>query len=348
MKYFCFKTVFFWERFFLILQKLFKMMRKIFFLKVVLLSLLLNACGNRFEVDISNIEAQEVTILRYEEALFSEDIDQERIVELQKAFPLFLGDMPLDPIQLGQLKAYVDDELLTELYKRTKQIYPNLNSIEQELSLSFRYLEKYYPAFVNPQIYTYLSGVQDDIFYQDQVVMLSIDQYLGKDFEVYKQLQIPRYKQYRKTKEYVVKDILMTIAIKHVPSLEADARLLEQMLYEGKLLFFIKSMMPNISDHLLFGQTNTHLSWLQNKESELWRYYIENELLFKSDHLVYNKFINDAPFTALLGDDSAPRTGIWLGYQIISSYVEQTDANFLQIINNNQAQQILQRSKYKP
>ena len=315
---------------------------------LVLLSPFLNSCGNRFEVDISNIEAQEVKILRYEEALFSKDIDQKRIVELQESFPLFLGDIPLDTTQLRQLKAYVDDALLNEFYKRTQDVYPNLNNLEQELSLSFRYLKNYYPAFVNPQIYTYLSGVQDDIFYQDQVIMLSIDQYLGADFEVYKQLQIPRYKQYRKTNEYVVKDLLMTIALKYLPPLEADAVLLEQMLYEGKLLYFIKSMMPNIKDQILFAHTNTHLDWLQNNEGELWRYYIENELLFKSDHLAYNKFINDAPFTALLGDDSAPRTGIWLGYQIISSYVEQTDANFLQLMNNKQAQQILQKSKYKP
>ncbi|NOR88304.1 MAG: hypothetical protein GQ527_11915 [Bacteroidales bacterium] len=64
--------------------------------------------------------------------------------------------------------------------------------------------------------------------------------------------------------------------------------------------------------------------------------------------MVSNKFINDAPFTAVLGDDSAPRTGIWLGYQIVYSYMKNSEVDLMDLLKNTDAQQILQQSSYKP
>lgn len=336
------------ENGFFIFAEIFNFMRNNFFLLLVVFAFFINSCGNRFEIDISDIKSQEVKIIRYEQALFEKRLDKKRIIDLQREFPLFMGDTPLDSVQVKQLQAYVKDPLLNDLYKRSKEIFSNLHKEEKELALSFRYLRKYYSKCTLPQVYTYLSGVHDDIFYQDQVLMISIDQYLGSGFEIYQQLGIPRYKQYYKTKDYLSKDVLMTMAKKFVPPIPSDAKLLEQMLYEGKLLYFIKSMMPNVCDEVLFAQTKNHLDWLVNHEVDLWRYYIENELLFKADHLVSNKFINDAPFTAVLGDDSAPKTGIWLGYRIISSFVEHTEMGLVEMLNISSAQQILQKSKYKP
>jgi len=321
-------------------------MKKLFFLLIIIF--FINSCGNRFEVDISDIEPQELKIMRYEKALFEKALDEERIGELQKEYPLFLGDVPLDSIQILQLKAYVNDPILKDLYHKTTEVFPDMEQEEKDLVLAFRYLKKYYPKSQTPQIYTYLSGVHDEMFYQDQILMISIDQYLGNNYEIYQKLGIPRYKQYYKTKEYLSKDVLMSVAKKYVPLIPSDANLLDQMLYEAKLLYFIKSMIPDIEDKVLFAQTEQHLEWLENHEADLWRYYIENDLLFKSDHLAYNKFINDTPFTAILGDDSAPRTGIWLGYHIISSYVAHTKTELVEMLNDSHAQQILQKSKYKP
>ncbi len=315
---------------------------------LIVISCTLSSCENRFEVDVSNIESIEVKIIRYEEALFEKELSKTRISVLQKEFPLFLGDTPLDSIQILQLKAYVSDPLLLDLFKKTEEVFPKLNEEEEQLSNSFRYIKHYYPHFTIPQVYTYLSGVQDIAFYQDQILMISLDHYLGKGYDVYQMLGTPNYKQFSMQKSFFTKDILMSIAKYFVVPLSSDANLLEQMIYEGKLLYFIKSMYPNISDEVLFSQTELHIDWLQKKEEELWRYYIENELLYKTDYMVYNKFINDAPFTAVLGDDSAPRTGIWLGYQIIYSYMNHSQGNLQAMLNNNKAQNILQQSKYKP
>lgn len=310
--------------------------------------LVLGSCNGPFQVDISDIKKPDVSIKRYEQALFAEALSPSRITELQNQFPLFLGDKPLDNMQVVQLENYVSDPYLQKLFDETERVFPDLISHEAELANAFQYLQFYFPRFKIPEVYSYISGDQAEAYFEDQVIVISLDHYLAYNHEAYNMAGIPKYKQFAMDKKFFLKDVLMAIAKTKIPSPGNNAQLLEQMIYEGKLLFFIKSMYPEISDKVLFTQTETHYSWLQNKEKDLWRYYIENELLYTSDYLTYNKFISDAPFTTALGDDSAPRTGIWLGYQIVFSYMKKNEVELKDLIQNKDAQQILIKSGYKP
>jgi len=309
----------------------------------------LSSCGDRFSVDLSAIPSADIHIVRYEMALFQSDLSEKSITDLQQKFPLFLGDKALDSVQVSQLKSYVSNPYLKELYSQTETVFPNLQDENKQLSDAFMHIKYYYPNFSYPIVYSYISGSQDQAFYQDQVVMLSLDRYLGSGNEIYQKLGTPKYKQFAMQKSFLIRDVLMEIAQYFVPPVAADTKLLEQMVYQGKLLYFIKSMAPDLDEKVLYNQTSAHLNWFDKNENELWRYYIENELLYKSDYIVYNKFINDAPFTAVLGDDAAPRTGIWLGYQIVLSYMDHhKDLKFNDLMNNTDAQSILQKSFYKP
>ncbi len=327
------------------------MNQKIYFKSLLILSiflLLVTSCNNPFKANLSNVVKPNVDIVRYEQSLFAENLNAKRISDLQKQFPLFLGDKPLQEPQINQLVNYVNDPYLFKLYEETDKIFPDFARQEEELSESFQYLKYYFPNFSTPEIYSYISGNQEETYYQDHIIVISLDQYLGFNHEAYNMAGIPKYKQFAMDKKFFLKDVLMAIAKANIPSPGNNAQLLEQMIYEGKLLYFIKSMNPEIINKVLFTQTDTHLQWLQNKEKDLWRYYIENEILYTSDYLTYNKFIADSPFTTPLGDDSAPRTGIWLGYQIVFSYMKKNEVDLKELIQNKDAQQILIRSGYKP
>lgn len=310
--------------------------------------LVIVACNGPFRVDLSGVESTEIKIKRYEQSLFSEPLSSDRIIDLQKQYPLFLGDKALDDAQIEQLKNYVSDPFLQKLYDETEIVFPDLKSQEVELAQAFQYIRYYFPQFQVPEVYSYISGNQEEAYYESEVLVISLDHYLGFNHDAYNMAGIPKYKQFALDKKFFLKDILMAIAKSKITSPGNNAQLLEQMIYEGKLLYFIKSMNPEISDKALFTQTDTHLAWLKDKEKDLWRYYIENELLYTSDYLTYNKFISDAPFTTPLGDDSAPRTGIWLGYQIVFSYMSKNQVELKELILNKEAQQILIKSGYKP
>ncbi|OYT15116.1 MAG: hypothetical protein B7C24_14745 [Bacteroidetes bacterium 4572_77] len=284
----------------------------------------------------------------YEKALFSQKLNPERLLELQKEFPLFLGDKPLDTMQTAQLLAYVSDPYLQKLFEETQKVYPNLDAQEKAVSSIFRHIKFYYSNFMYPEVFSYISGSDDEVFYENQVLVIGLDRFLGAGFEGYNVAGIPRYKQFSMSPDYLNRKITMALAKYFVPAVSPNAPLLHQMIYEAKLLYFVQSMNPEIKENILLEQTTVNTQWLHKKEADIWRYYIENGLLYKSDYMDYSKFINDSPFTSVLGEDSAPRTGIFLGYQIVLSYMEKTKVSFKQLMRNTNPQSILQKSGYKP
>ena len=63
------------------------------------------------------------------------------------------------------------------------------------------------------------------------------------------------------------------------------------------------------------------------------------------------KFLNPAPFTPGVGEknDSAPRLAVWTGWQIVKQYMDNNpNVTLQQLMGDNDAQKILNGSKYKP
>lgn len=306
------------------------------------------SCKNNFDVDLSDVEKCNVKIDRYEQALFSQDLNEERIKELQQNYPLFLGNLPLEDNQKQQLENYVKDPYLQKIYDETQKKFPDFNEENAKLSHAFEHIKYYFPSFQYPKIYSYISGSQEEAYYQDHIVIFSVDRYFGFGHESYNMAGIPKYIQAQMKPKYIERDIIDAIASFYIREPVADASIISHMIYQGKKIYFIKSMLPNITDEVLFAQTEHHLKWLEDKRKNLWRYYIENELLYQSDYETYKKFIADAPFTSVLGDDSAPKTGRWLGYHIVLSFMKNNELSLSEMIQLKGDQEFLNRSKYKP
>jgi len=322
------------------------------FLAVGLFSLIIfSACNrNPFRVDVSKVKQPVVHIHDYGRALFSLNPDSlvGQVGALQQEYSVFLGTEPLTEDQLTQLKQYVNDPFLKDMYRDYELNYPDLSSLETALAKAFQHVLYYYPQESLPSVYAYISGVQDPVLYQDNTLVLGMDNYLGADYEIYLRMGLPKYKVRSMTPDFVLRDALVAMSATHIAAPEVDAPVLDQMLYEAKKLYFAKSMAPELDDEILLKYNLEQLAWFSKNESDLWKYYIENELLFKSDYESIRKLINDAPFTRDLGNDSPPRTGIWLGYQILKAYAKNTGKSLDNILANTNASAILNQSKYKP
>lgn len=318
---------------------------------ILLSAVVLTGCKrNSFKVDISNIPEPEVHIQDYGTALFNLNRDSlgQGLAAIQNDFSLFLGDQALVDEQVIQLSFYVNDPFLIDLFKAYQKTFPSLKPLEKDLAKAFQHLIYYYPKTTLPEVYAYISGVKDPVIYQDNVLVLGLDNYLGADFDIYARMGTPRYKMLSMTPEYILRDVFSAISSKEIAVPASDGNVLEYMIYEAKKLYFVKSMLPEINDSVLLNYTARQLTWLDEKEKDLWKYYIENELLYKSDYDSMKKLINDAPFTSVLGNDSPPRTGVWLGYQILTAYAKKKDVSLSDILSNPNAQEILNQSKYKP
>jgi uncharacterized protein YjaZ len=97
------------------------------------------------------------------------------------------------------------------------------------------------------------------------------------------------------------------------------------------------------------GFTPDEMSWCTENEARIWAHLVDEELLFKTEYMTINKWINQAPFVAGIPKESPGRLGQWVGWQIVRAYMNENPSITVQeLMQNDNAQDILNRSKYKP
>ena len=185
---------------------------------------------------------------------------------------------------------------------------------------------------------------------------ISLDRYLGGDAGYYDQLGIPRYMQRKMVPEKIPSDCFYAIAQTEFPffpppedSVKVRKNVINQMIYEGKLLYFIRAMMPREKDEILLGFTSDQLKWCRMNEGRMWAYLIENNLLFSTDYLTINKLTRDAPFTSYFPQESPGKAANWIGWQIVKDYMSShAQVTLKELMNNYNYQEILDESGYNP
>jgi hypothetical protein len=81
----------------------------------------------------------------------------------------------------------------------------------------------------------------------------------------------------------------------------------------------------------------------------MWAYLAEHKLLFSTVRMDIKRFIDDGPYTSVFTDQSPARTGVWLGWQIVRSYMkENPEVKLAELLNNADFQSILNNSGYQP
>jgi hypothetical protein len=184
---------------------------------------------------------------------------------------------------------------------------------------------------------------------------MGLDMFLGSNGDkFYPALRqsIPQYIARRFTPQNITPRVLEAFIRENMFAEEDnDRNLLSKMVYNGKILYLMDSFMPELSDTLKIGYTAEQLEWCKQNEGGIWAYFLQNELLFDSDAIKIQKYLAEAPFTPGLGEnsDSAPKLGMWTGWQIVRKYMEKNPEVSLQdLMLEKDPQKILTASKYKP
>jgi hypothetical protein len=120
------------------------------------------------------------------------------------------------------------------------------------------------------------------------------------------------------------------------------------MIQRGKILFFAETLLPGLDEDYNIGFTREQIRWCVNNEGKLWAFFLNNKLLYTTDNNIINKFMGDGPFTTAFSNESPARIGEWFGWQIVHSYMANNNVTLPSLMSDNNSQQILNKSKYKP
>ena len=318
--------------------------------------------ANSRKYEVKKSELSEVrkrvhfSIHRYEKDLFELNRDSLAIgiERLSHIYPteLIAKNVWQNPQMIAQLRAYLDDKIIIEIYKATIEKYPDLNFLHDELTDAFGYYLLYFPEAQLPAIFTMVPGFDFEmpsVFGFDNNLFIQLDQYLGADFKMYAQAGMPKYIIARCDKKYIAIDCFKKSLIYNYLPEETRVTLLENMLHEGKKLYFTELMFPSRQPSDIIGYSEAQMTWAEVNQGNVWRYIIEKNLLFNKDDKTSRNFCEEAPFTKPFNKESSGRMGAFIGWQIIRKYMEnQPEVTLSELMKSVQYQEILTKSKYKP
>lgn len=337
-------------------------MRKGYYiLSVIMLMGLLCGCGNKHQYIPKDIEAVEVEIVRFDNAQLAvrPDSVKQDIEQLYANYELFmpifvegiLGLQTEDTAYLCEMYAqFLTDTVLGFAQTNTtaQELFANVDSLQEALNTGFSRLHFLYPEWEIPTLYLFVSGFNSSVMYYENIMGVGVDMYLGSDYPYYNQV-VYDYQKQTMRKACVAGDVLSMYLAYHISYNSKYNRLLEQMIFRGKQLFLLAQLLPNEPVWEVIGYSKEQWDWCEQYEQAIWNRIMQKRDLFKTESNVLSSYMNDGPFTAEVTQDSPGRLGLWVGWRIVDSYMRNNkDVTLRELMNENDAQKILEQSYYKP
>ena len=329
------------------------------FLLVLMAMITISCHRNPLKIDVSDIDIN-LEIKRLDLELFKvTSVNANvKIPELQKEYGKFfdayneniigLGN-PSDSLYPTYLNSFLTDSMRIQSVLKIDSVFKDLTVIRKKLEDGFKHYRYYFPQNTVPQIITILSGFNQSVALNNEAIGISLDNYLGPDCPFYSMLGVAQYKKENMHSGKIPFDVLYSWAISEFEFDESKTTLIANMIYYGKMLYFLDAMFPDEPDHLKIGYQPEKLEWCIRNEPGMWTYLIEHKLLFNSERMNIVRFIGAAPFTSTFTNESPGRTGIWLGWQIVRQYMKKNpNVTLPSLMTENDDQKILNESGYSP
>ncbi|MEO9569803.1 MAG: gliding motility lipoprotein GldB [Polaribacter sp.] len=317
-------------------------MRFVVIVFLILLSILSCSKKNSYKVDISSIDVH-LLIKRYEVDFYN--ASKEKLQVVKNKYPFLFPKSFTDSIAISKINNNDEQELFIE----SQKIYKNISFLETQLFSVFKHIKYYNAKFKTPKVVTILSNIdyENRIIYADSLLFISLDSYLGKEHKYYS--DYPKYIKENNTQENIIVDVANSIIEKQIKPV-SNRRFIDKIIHEGKKMFLLDLYLPEISDKLKIGYTQEKLQWAIENQEDIWKYFIERKLLFSTETKLNKRFIDNAPFSKfyLENDRQSPgKIGVWLGWQIVRSFMQNNDVSLQELITID-TEELFKKSKYKP
>ena len=300
-----------------------------------------------------------IKIYRFEQTLFTTDSIKikDDILEWETELGSFFESFNQEILRTNSQSAGYRDEILSfvyhpdmrEAYDTLMKKYPNVDFLERDLADAFDRYKHHFPERKAPRVITYFTGFNFGVVTNDSILAIGLDYFLGKDCCFYKRLSFPEYMRFKNQKKFILPYCFEAIANNEFGAFDRGNDFLSQMIYKGKIMYFLDVMLPQLpkADKLRFSKKQ--IAWCEDNEQSIWAYFIQNDILFSTDIKQYNSYINYSPFAKGMSNKSPGRIAYWLGWKIVNEYMENnTSVTLIELMQNINAQEILQQSGYKP
>nr|WP_314803703.1 gliding motility lipoprotein GldB [uncultured Capnocytophaga sp.] len=309
----------------------------------LLFSLLLAlASCDRTEREIAQIP-MEVPLLRMDSLFFHTPIRELPLIRAK--YPLFFPENTTDE-EWAEKQA---DSLQKELFIEINKTFADFSEQKKAIKGIYQHTKYYFPHFTPAKVVTLTSDVDysSRVIYADSLLLIGLDNYLGAKHPFY--VDIEGYIAQEMDKKYLPVDVALSLARAIVPA-QRNATFLDAMIYEGKLLYLAQQFLPKTPEEDLLKYTSEKYEWAVENEAQIWRYFIDKQLLYSTEKKVQNRFIDLAPFSKFyldLDNQSPGSIGKFIGLSIVKQYMQKHPIPLSQL-GAIPTEELFKDANYKP
>ena len=310
----------------------------------IFLATLLFSCDNKskLEKEIEQIPV-DFELIRFDQKFAS--VTPETLPALKAEYPFLFPERFHDGIWVQR----INDTIQQELNREVEKEFPHFSSEEEELLNLFQHLKYYFSSFEAPTVITITSEVdyKNKVLVADEYLFISLDTYLGKNHDFY--LGIQSYLKKNFERNQILPDVAAAYAKKYIPQPNSKT-FLAHMLYYGKILYLKDMLLPQTADEEKIGYTGEELAWAKANEEQIWKYFVERQVLFNSDTELYTRFLYPGPFSKFyleLDNESPAMLGQYIGWEIIRQYMSREKVSIQEMLVT-EAETIFNKANYKP
>lgn len=305
----------------------------------------------KLDVPYQKMEPQRLEIVEFNKALFALDTAnfEEEYRAILPQFQAILIENP-DEEEIGYMKDFVTDTFMVKINELVNETFPNITPVTNGVKGVYQHYKYYYPDFVVPPTFTYVSGIysnRPDVV-SEESVMIGLDFYLSNKDLVYDKLGYSRYQSRRMQPFSLTRDLAEEFYYTTYGNRVNQKNVLAEMVEQGKRYYFIEAMDPSLPDSVILGYSSQQMAWAEDNEGMVWAAIVGNNMLYNNVLEQKRMLFNDGPFTAAFDNNAPARLGDFIGLQIVRSFMSNNDEDFVDLMQMTDYQDILQRSQYKP
>ena len=233
-------------------------------------------------------------------------------------------------------------------YKEIIDQYQDFSPQLKNLSRAFYYYNEAFPDKVIPEIITFFGGFNYVAIATDSVLGIGLEMFLGNN-SYYSKLvhKFPKYMHQQFNSKYLSSVVLNGWLESEFPVTLDD--FLTQMIHFGKIKYTLNKLLVDAPPDIVMGYTQEQIKWCQNSEFQIWKFLIEEGLLYTNDQFLVSKYLNPAPYSKGMPVESPGQVAVWVGWNIVNEFMANNkDVTISELFEIKDAQYILNKSKYKP
>lgn len=298
---------------------------------------------SKIESEVAKIPV-EINIERFDRAFTG--LTEVNLPELKTKYPFLFSEKYADSVWVKKAK----DTIQLELNQEVEKAFPDLSEEKEQLHSLFQHIKFYFPEIKVPKVVTITSDVdyRNKVVISKEVLIISLDTYLGKDHHFYEGIQ--KYLRQSFEREQILPDVASMYA-KNLVGPIRERTFLGNMISFGKELYLKDLFLPNFSDAQKMDYTNQQYEWAEANEEQIWRYFVDRQLLYSTDNNLMPRFLYPAPFSKFyleeIDKEAPDRIGQFIGWRIVTSYMKNNNVSLRQLLLAD-AETIFNTSKYKP